>query len=180
MYQKFEEGVQESFTIGDAEIPAGRYQFQGLTSIWNTPWTKPVALFLSTYIGTFYDGQAATIGVNTNWSPSPSFELTMGYEYNLGEFKDRNESYKIHLASAKTTYMFSNALSAALFVQYNNDSDEVVTNFRLRYNPREGNDLYIVYNDNLNTERSKEFPALPLFSTRALVIKYSYTFTWIR
>ena len=129
--------------------------------MWNTPWSNPLILNVNSYIGSFYDGQAISIGLSPLWSPSPSFELTLRYEYNYGEFPDRNDSYEIHLGSAKATFMFSNSLSASLFVQYNNYSEEVATNFRLRYNPKEGNDLYIVYNDNMNTNRFRELPTLP-------------------
>ena len=35
-------------------------------------------------------------------------------------------------------------------------------NIRLRYNPKESNDLFIVYNSDLNAERGLENPLLPL------------------
>jgi hypothetical protein len=49
-------------------------------------------------------------------------------------------------------------------------------NARLRYNPREGNDIYVVYNDTLNGNRFREAPHLPVSSGRALMLKVSYTF----
>lgn len=49
-------------------------------------------------------------------------------------------------------------------------------NIRLRYNPREGDDLYIVYNGLLNRNRKREAPHLTFTSERAVVVKYTYTF----
>lgn len=178
--EQFEEGVTESFTIGDAEIPAGRYNFNGFTTEINTPFSSPVRLTLNSYVGSFFDGKSVILGLNPVWSPSSSVELELKYEYNQGDFIARNQSYRIHLVGMKTRFMISNALSATLFVQYNSDNEEAVTNFRIRYNPREGNDLYIVFNDIMNTDRHNVFPELPFSSSRALIVKYTYTFVWAR
>jgi len=72
--------------------------------------------------------------------------------------------------------MFSTKLSVNAFLQFNSLINNFIGNIRLRYNPREGNDLYIVYNDNLNTTRYSEIPTLPVYNSRTLVLKYTYTF----
>ena len=72
--------------------------------------------------------------------------------------------------------MLSTKFSAAAFVQYSNDANEVTANIRIRYNPREGSDLYIVYNDGLNTDRLRDIPVLPRSMGRTLLVKYTYTF----
>jgi hypothetical protein len=51
-----------------------------------------------------------------------------------------------------------------------------LANVRLRYNPREGNDFYIVYNEGRNTSLDRETPPLPGLDERALLVKYTYTF----
>ncbi len=178
--QRFEENVADSFSIGNAEIPPGIYNFEGFTGMIQSPISYPLTLIFNTYLGTFFDGKSVTLGLSPVWSPTPGFELGVRYEYNQGKFKERNQEYLIHLLGVKTTFMFSTKLSATLFVQYNSDDAEAVTNFRIRYNPREGNDLYIVYNDIMNTDRYNVFPELPFSSSRSLVVKYTYTFTWAR
>ncbi len=178
--QRFEENVADTFSIGNAEIPSGLYNFSGFTGMIQSPNTFPLTFIFNTYLGTFFDGNRVTLGLSPVWSPSPGFELGVRYEYNQGKFNERNQEYLIHLIGVKTTFMFSTKLSATLFVQYNSDDDEAVTNFRIRYNPREGNDLYIVYNDILNTDRYNVSPELPFSSSRALIVKYTYTFTWAR
>lgn len=45
-----------------------------------------------------------------------------------------------------------------------------------RFNPREGTDLYIVYNEGMNTNRHRFDPALPVTDTRTVLVKYSTTF----
>ena len=68
------------------------------------------------------------------------------------------------------------ALSFAAVTQYNSAADVVVTNVRLRYNPREGVDLYVVVNEGRNTDREREGPIVPAYSDRTLLLKYSHTF----
>ncbi len=76
--------------------------------------------------------------------------------------------------------MFNTKLSATVYVQYNSDVAEASTNVRIRYNPSEGNDLYVVYNDIMNTDRYIVLPELPFSSGRSLIVKYTYTFQWAR
>ena len=53
----------------------------------------------------------------------------------------------------------------------------VVLNFRFRYNPSEGTDLYIVWNESLNSDRYAFDPDKPLSQERTLMLKYARTFT---
>jgi hypothetical protein len=72
--------------------------------------------------------------------------------------------------------MLSTTTSAVGFVQYNDSEHAVIANVRLRYNPREGNDLYIVWNESLVTDRTSFVPVQPLSTERTIVVKYSHTF----
>jgi hypothetical protein len=47
----------------------------------------------------------------------------------------------------------------------------------VRYNPSEGHDLYIVWNEGYVTDRFSSNPVRPLSDRRQLLIKYSKTFT---
>jgi hypothetical protein len=73
--------------------------------------------------------------------------------------------------------MFDTRTSASSFVQYSSASNALVANLRLRYNPREGNDLYLVYNHAFHTDRFGHDPVRPLTDHRTLLLKYSHTFT---
>ena len=72
--------------------------------------------------------------------------------------------------------MLSTKFSTSAFIQYNSAIDAVIANVRLRYNPKEGNDFYIVYNEGQNTNLEREVPYLPRMSSRTLMLKYTYTF----
>ena len=61
-------------------------------------------------------------------------------------------------------------------VQYVNAEDQLLTNFRLRYNPREGNDFYLVYNDNRGINYNIVNSESPRFFNRTIMVKYIHTF----
>lgn len=63
-------------------------------------------------------------------------------------------------------------LLAALSMHFN----RVVANVRFRLNPREGNDLYIVYDEGLHTDIHRLTPGLPHSVGRTVLLKYTYTF----
>ena len=72
--------------------------------------------------------------------------------------------------------MLNTKLSASVLVQYVNTNNDLIANFRLRYNPREGNDFYLVYNEYRGVGMPNEIPAIPAFYNRTVMLKYTYTF----
>jgi hypothetical protein len=81
-----------------------------------------------------------------------------------------------HIIGLKGLMTLTTTTSLAAFVQYNTAIDRIITNVRFRYNPREGNDFYIVYDEGLNTDLQRVTPELPYSTGRTLLLKYTYTF----
>jgi len=98
------------------------------------------------------------------------------YQYNRAEFPDRKHTFEAQIAQLRLEATLSLKLSAITFVQYNSDLNAVIANVRFRFNPREGHDLYLVYNQDFNTHRLKKTPHRPYSGSRAFIVKYSYTF----
>jgi hypothetical protein len=88
----------------------------------------------------------------------------------------RDQGFTAHVARFRAQVMLSTAISAVGFVQYSHTDNAVIGNVRLRFNPREGNDLYLVWNEGLVTDRTSFDPVRPLSTERTLVVKYSHTF----
>ena len=72
--------------------------------------------------------------------------------------------------------VFNTKFSISAFVQYNSTIDAILANFRLRYNPKEGNDLYPVYDEGYNTDRYRDIPMYHVTIGRTIMITYTYTF----
>ena len=66
--------------------------------------------------------------------------------------------------------------SLASFLQLNSAADAGLANVRLRYNPQEGSDLYLVVNWGFNTDALRASTGRPFTNGRAVLAKYTYTF----
>jgi hypothetical protein len=173
------ENVFEAIEISDhTQVPVGEYKFWSMEGMLMTPMSRPFLTALMIQAGSFYDGKRVSVGLQPIWSISSSFQLSGFYEYNQVDFPGRNQRFLAHIFRLKALYMFSTKLSVSAFVQYNSDEYNIISNFRLRYNPREGNDFYIVYNEGTNTELDREIPTFPRMSDRTLLLKYTYTFAF--
>ena len=98
------------------------------------------------------------------------------YQFNQVSFSDRGQELTAHIGRLRLSWMLSIATSFCAFAQYNSAADAVITNVRFRYNPREGNDLYVVYDEGFNTDRLHHDPIPPTTSNRTILLKYTYTF----
>ncbi|MDA0379013.1 MAG: hypothetical protein O2899_05935, partial [Bacteroidetes bacterium] len=173
----FVENLEESFDLSDdIEIATGRYSFIETELGFETWTTKPAIATSAIIAGTFFDGSRISLRTTPKWNMSKVVELSGTYQYDRITFDDRDLTFNAHTARLKVGLTFSRSLSLSSFVQYSSDADLALGNFRLRYNPREGNDLFIVFNEGLNLDRFDRTPVPPYVNARTLVMKYSYTF----
>ncbi len=173
--------VPEEFDItDDVIIPEGEYSYSGFEGVISTPANKLFSLMGETYIGTFYDGFRVMIAPELSFRPSSTLQMSLVYIFDYLDIPERNQFLNAHLAKIKAEVMISTKLSGSVFLQYNNVDYVSVDNIRIRYNPREGNDLWLVYNDILNLNRDREIPELPLTDSRTFIIKYNHTIRWAK
>ncbi len=171
------ENVPDTYSFSDdVEVPEGPYTFYGLSGSMRTPRGNLLWVNTTVEAGSFYDGRRFSVATTPNWSVSNSVALSGTLRFNWISFPDRGQEYNTRLVRLRALVMLNTKFSTTAFVQYNNADHVVVTNFRIRFNPREGNDLYVVYNEGLNTDRFRDVPALPRSSRRTLLLKYTYTF----
>lgn len=157
-------------------VPPTRYNFYELGIDYQMPWGTLLRSGFNIKGGPFYDGRYLTVGVSPTWTVSNHLTLSGNYQPTWAQFPDRDQSFNTHLLGVWLKIAVNTKLSTSTFVQYNSAADAVGINFRLRYNPREGTDFYLVYNEGLNTDREREALALPLSNSRSVLLKYSTTF----
>lgn len=174
----FLEDVYDSLSLGNdqAYVPPGRYSFAYLSSIFSTSRSKSLYADLTADGGGFYDGWKLSLFVNPMLTVGPDFDLGATYCLDYVNFPERETSFTNHIVGVKGLLTLTTKTSFSAFIQYNTSVDKFIGNFRFRYNPREGNDLYIVYDEGLNSNLSRETPRIPLSSGRTLLLKYTYTF----
>lgn len=91
-------------------------------------------------------------------------------------FPNRNGGFDAHLLQLRSRVSLNTRLSVNAFVQFSNTADYGAANVRFRYNFREGNDLWLVYNHGINLDRQRTDPSLPLTNDRTVMVKYTHTF----
>jgi hypothetical protein len=160
----------------EVSVPPGEYDFYGVRGYFHTAMGSLFSSLFTVDAGSFYDGWRATLRTMPSWSILPDLSLGGMYEFNWVRFPDRRQEFIAHLVQLRLVATLSTKTSVLTFVQYNGLDDLIIANLRVRFNPREGNDLYLVYNEVLNTDRVGKIPFPPLSGNRAILVKYSYTF----
>lgn len=161
----------------EAIVPMGSYWFTEASLSYSPPSGALFRPNASIAGGKFYDGTRMYASISPNWSVSRHLSLGATYQVNHIDFKSRDQTFISHLARLRTEVTFTTRTSASAFVQYNSTGDLIASNFRFRYNPREGNDLYIVWNEAVNSDRFALDPIRPLSQERTILLKYSHTLT---
>jgi hypothetical protein len=172
------EYLDETLDISDDLIfPVGDYNYNTLEASFSTPLNKLFSLRTMMSLGTYYDGKRITLGpAEVTYRPSAVVKLAINYQYNQVDVPERAQYFKAHLARLKTELTFTTELSLLMFFQYSSKDNFGINNIRFRYNPKEGNDLYLVYNGGYNTHLDREIPNLLRTETNFWILKYTYTF----
>ena len=169
--------LEEDFELADPVIvPVGRYQYLSTELMLMTPGSSSFYAIFMFEGGGYFDGYSISPSVQPKWNLGASVELGGIYRIDFIRFPERNQSLTNHIAGLRALYMISTKLSLSAFVQYNSAINKVLSNVRFRYNPREGNDLYVVFNEGRNTWLEREVPHLPAYDQRNITVKYTYTF----
>jgi hypothetical protein len=171
------ESIESPFSLpAGTQVPAGTYGFAAARLQYSAPQGDRLRLTATAEGGRFYDGERTSLTLGPVWDPSAHLNLAATYRIDRVVFSDRDQRFTAHLARLRAQVMLSTTMSAVGFVQYSNTDNAVIANVRLRYNPREGNDLYVVWNEALVTDRMSFDPVRPLSTERTIVVKYSHTF----
>jgi hypothetical protein len=172
----FRENVRAPFTIGrKIHIPAGVYGFADLQLEYSGPTGAKLRTNVDFRAGTYFDGKRQQIIVTPTWNASPHLEFGAEYQLTRLQFPIRDERENIQLLRFRIRTALDARMSANAFVQYNSTTQRADLNLRLRYQVAEGTDLWLVYNEGMDTDRLGDEARL---MSRALIVKYSRTFTF--
>lgn len=126
------------------EIPAGTYVDREVELGWETALKRPVGVFGEVRWRTFVGGERHDIGGGLEWRVSRHILLRGSYDLNEVHLPAGDFSARLVAASARFT--FSPRLSFNTLVQYDNISRDVGVNLRLKWSPRDGQDVFVVLN----------------------------------
>ncbi|MEY4643156.1 MAG: hypothetical protein RLZZ227_3150 [Pseudomonadota bacterium] len=145
-----EEGLEEDFAIRPGiVVPQGEYSWVDYQLNILLSNRRQLAPSFQYGQGAYFGGQRRRYDLGMQWRPGSHFYLNLSYRYQdislpVGDFKVRQ-------IGADTNYAFNAQWSWINVIQYDNFSNSVGINSRLRWNPRAGEDLYLVLNYNLDS-----------------------------
>ena len=174
----FTEDLTDDLILGNnqASVPQGRYSFVNLTASYATSTTHDLSAEFSSTAGGFYDGWRLSFYASPKLKIGTDFDFGLTYYLDYVDFPERAKSFTNHILGVKGLMTLTTKTSLKSFVQYNTAINRVIANIRFRFNPREGNDFWIVYDEGLNTNLQRTTPELPFSTGRTFLLKYTYTF----
>jgi len=174
----FLEDLVDTLILGNeqASVAPGRYSFGYLSASYGSSAAHALSYELSAEGGSFYDGWRLSFSALPKLSIGAGFDLGLTYYFDYVNLSSGTMSFTNHILGIRGLLTMTTKTSLSAYIQYNTAIDKVVTNIRFRYNPREGNDFYIVYDEGLNSDLARENPRLPYSAGRTVLLKYTYTF----
>jgi hypothetical protein len=171
----FNDNLTDGFALSDnATVPHGNYEYYNLGARYEWLGGKYGGEFIARG-GTFYDGSTISLVLGPRLIVSRHLQFQTFYMFTHIDFPAREQVYNGHLARIRMDIAFNRSVSIASFIQYNNNDNMAFANLRFRYNPREGLDFYLVYNEGYNTYRDIHPVRMPFTNGRSLLLKYSHT-----
>ena len=144
------ERVDDSFSVRGLQVAPGRYDFVEGSLAYTFSGARPIGGRLNVSGGEYFGGDRRSVG--------GSFLSRFGHQLLLDLSINHNEielpgqgSTTADVFGAKLDLFFSTTLLTSAFVQYNEASEEVVTNLRFRWIHAPLSDLYIVLTERRDT-----------------------------
>lgn len=166
------EVLYEDFEVVDGTvIPVGDYEYSGFNVQISGASERVLAPGFDYYKGEFFNGDRVEMSAELEWRPNR--RLNMGVEYEYNDIELPNGQFVTRLMALNANVAFNVRWSWLNLIQYDNESESVGINSRLRWNPRAGQDLYIVINHGYSAEES--FSRLRSEQSQ-YALKYTHTF----
>ena len=142
------EQLFEPFHIAEnVTIPPGAYHWIRYRLEGGLANKRKISGQLTWWFGGFYTGRLDQIELTGAIKPSAIFIIQLSGELNFGRLREGNFTQRLY--ACRLLFTPSPDLELASFIQYDNESNTVGTNTRLRWTFSPGGDLFIVYNHNL-------------------------------
>jgi hypothetical protein len=142
------ERLTDAFEIADGVfIPPGSYHWNRYRLEGQFAAKRELSGQLTWWFGDFYGGTLDQFIVTGAWKPTAVFNLELTGERNLGRLPQGSIAQT--LIGTRARLNLTPDLQFSSFVQYDNESDNLGTNSRLRWTFNSLGELFVVYNHNL-------------------------------
>jgi len=142
------ERLFESTPIAGVPVPVGTYEWREAQATYMVAGSKMVSGIFALSGGDFYDGSRLTYMASARVRPSPHFTAELGINRNELELGGR--SFNADVYSAKLRWARDVRTFLMGFVQYNQTTEELITNVRFNLSHAPLSDLFVVFTERLS------------------------------
>ena len=154
-------------------IPAGEYGFDRYGAMFSSARYRKWAFEASADAGDLYNGELLQLGSELTWRPNEQISFGVEFEYSKYDFP--GQSAITRQFTLENEISFNEKLSLSTLVQYDNLSEDIGINSRLRYNMAAGQDIWFVVNHNMVRDPLDD----RFHSTQSVAVaKIRYTFRY--
>jgi len=137
--------IRDGVVIAPGEYDFGRVRLEAVTSN-----ARELSGSATLDTGTFFDGTRTDAAISASWRPSALLNASLAYQRSDVDL-DAGD-FVVHIGRARVDLAFSAKVLWSNLVQFDNDSDTLGVNSRLRWNLGPGRDLFVVINPTILRE----------------------------
>ncbi len=153
------EVLVEGFDLVDRlPVPPGDYEYTRYGIDFTPARYRVWELGFRATFGDFLDGTRTDWRVRGEWKPVAWFNVRA--EYIVNDLKQASGDFTAKIASLKSEVAFSTRWSFIPLFQFDNVSDELGIDLRLRWQPQRGQDLFFVWNRTLLRNFEERFDSI--------------------
>ncbi|WP_396590147.1 DUF5916 domain-containing protein [Allomuricauda sp. R78024] len=155
--------------LGDEfdNLPVQNYNFWNGSLSYNSDIRKRLTYSMGGTIGSFYNGNIASLYSSANFRFGYWGNFSLSYDYNNIDLPNNFGDLEIHLVKFNGSLSFTNKLFLSNTVQYNSlrENFSVFSRLQWRYSPL--SDIFLIYNQNNTTEGFD-------LNNRSIILKATY------
>ena len=145
------EVLDDSFEIQEGvTVPVGDYETERFEVEFDTSSSRPVSAGFTFSTGGFLSGDRVDTGGNVEWRVSPNLFFSAEYEQNDVDLPEGD--FITRVARGRVNVYFTPDVSWTNYIQYDNVSDSIGVNSRIRWIMQPGNEVFLVLNQGLIVE----------------------------
>jgi hypothetical protein len=157
-------------------VPSGRHAAGFAQLTLTAPSGPRVVVGGSVRAGEYYDGTLYSLLLTPEWRASAHLRVSGDLQVDRVDFSSRDQREWSKLVRLRVLASATPKLSFSAVIQGNSLADLATGNLRLRYNAREGHDLWLVLGHDLNLDRDRLSPRMPATARSSFMVKYARSF----
>lgn len=154
-------------------IPPGEYDSNTYQALVSLSQSRPFSVGFRTKVGDYYGGSFRELQSRVDWSASPRLSFKLSWRYNTYNMPDKEVDTRV--TTFENVITFNPALSLVNLIQYENVSDTIGFNARLRWNREAGQDVWLVLGHGMRDE-DEDGSFTDLESSLTLKVRYTFRY----